>query len=626
MVALFAFMNEDSFVKNIAGVTDLIQSGDNKVRTKDGGDEGVTGEYQDVLDLPMSDEELLELRDEYEGKSNKYLPKIKARQDKNKIYYKGMQRSSNGEPDRVVSSNLLFESEETFIPQALSKNPEPVVWSDNTEEGKAASNDVKTMLQYHADILCLRKKLGVMVRHWSIYFIGVVKHGWDSKTVNGKEVGDIKTEIRKPQNFVLDPNGYIDEYGNFVGEFVGERIESSAKTLMDLFPKHKAYILIKAAGKLGTSVTRTEWWTDDYCFTTFQDKVLDKHKNQFFNYGTEEKRDEEGLVTQTATPAVNHFAAPKMPYTFLSVFSLQEQPHDITNLIEQNISNQDRINDRDDQISKNLRNGNNSIALSGLSFTVETAEQAARALEDGDPVLVPDGQVENAIKRLPANDIPAGVFTAQQEDKNTLRGVFGVQGLAPSSDNKAETARGQILDQSHDSSRIGGGIGDALEQVADNIFNWWLQLYCVFYDEPHYGAIMGNGRAVEYVQIINTNLTRKFVVSVSPNSMSPKDEISEQNLAVDLANSGWLDPINLFKKLNYPDPLETAKMVSLWKINPAQYALTFFPEAGAQPAAGGMGNPPNMVPPPQTADESLAAPPASPALSQVPLETAAAPV
>ncbi len=610
-------MDKDSFALNIDGARQLVESGTNKTNQKEGGEEGITGEYQDVLDLPMTDEELLELRDEYEGKSNKYLPKIKARQDKNKVYYQGRQTSSEGQTDRVIASNILFEAEETFIPQALSKNPEPVVWSDNTEEGKLASNDIKTMLQYHADTLCLRRKLGVMVRHWSIYFTGVVKHGWDSK------LNDIKTEIRKPQNFVFDPNGYVDEYGNFIGQFLGERIESSAKELIDLYPKHKDYILIKTTGKLGTSVVRTEWWNDDYCFTTFQDKVLDKHKNEYFNYGDQEKQDEEGNIIQTATPGVNHFASPKMPYTFLSVFSLQEQPHDITNLIEQNIANQDRIVERDNQISKNLRNGNNSIALSGISFTVETAEQAARALEDGDPVLVPDGQVENGIKRLPANNLPASIFQAQDNDKTTLRSVFGTLGLTPNNDDRQETARGQILDQSHDSSRIGGGVGDALEQVADNIFNWWLQLYCVFYDEPHYGAVMGNGRAVDYVTIVNTNLTRKFVISVSPNSMSPKDEVSEQNLAVDMANTGWLDPINLFKKLNYPDPMETAKMVSLWKVSPQMYIQTFFPEA--QPAQASPTDNPTDFASPQPTDQSLSQPSASPALSQVPIATSSTP-
>ena len=605
-------MNEDSFALNIAGVKDLVESSTNKTETNFSKEEGVSSDYVDILELKMDDTELLTLRDEWENRSSPYTAKISPRQKKNKLYYQGKQKST-GDSDNVVSSNLIFESQETFIPQALSKNPEPVVWSDNTDEGKSASNDIKTMLQYHADVLCLRKKLGVAVRHWSIYFTAVLKHGWD------EEVKEIKLDTRKPQNFVLDPNGYIDEFGNYIGDYLGEKITCTASRLIELYPNEKEYITFKVDGKMGTRITYTEWWTDKYCFYTFGDKVLDKHKNEYFNYAD--------TNNESATPAMNHFAVPKMPYTFLSVFSLQEQPHDTTNLIEQSIPNQDRINDRDDQISRNLRSGNNSIALSGLSFNSETAKQAANALEDGDPVLVPDGQVENAIKRLPASNIPTSVFTAQENDKVALRSIFGVQGLS-SQPNKGEdtTARGMILNQAHDSTRIGGGIGDALEQVADNVFNWWLQMYMVFYDEPHYAAIMGNGRAVEFVGLVKSDMNRHFVVSVSANSMQPKDEITEQNLAIDLANKGWLDPINLFKKLNYPDPMETAKMVTLFRTNPQMYMMTYFPEQAPVQPAGGQPNPTDIrLEQPAQQQPNVSAEPASAALSSVPINSEATP-
>jgi len=597
----------DSFQQNIDGVRDLVGSNTNKIESEPLAEEGIDGDVIDELELKMSDEELISLKDKWEIKSSPYIAKIKPRQDKNKKYYLGKQ-NNNGDTDNVISSNLIFESEETFIPQALSKNPEPVVWSDNTDEGKSASNDIKTMLQFHADTLGLRKKLGVLVRHWSVYFTGVLKHGWDEKTK------EIKCDIRQPKNFILDPEGYIDEFGNYIGDYLGEKRSIKAQQLIEDYPEHKDYITLKVDGKLGTKIIYTEWWTDEYCFYTYEDKVLDKHKNEFFNYEGE---------GDSAIQGMNHFAIPKMPYTFLSVFSFQEQPHDDTNLIEQNIPNQDRINARDEQISRNLASGNNSIALSGISFNVETAKQAAQALEDGNPVLVPDGQVDNAIKRLPANGIPVAVFQAQENDKQSLRSIFGVQGLTAQPDTDT-TARGMILNQSHDSSRIGGGIGDALEQVADNVFNWWLQLYYVFYDEPHFAAIMGNGRAVEFVELVKSNMNRHFVVSVSPNSMQPKDEITEQNLAIDLANKGWLDPINLFKKLNYPDPMETARMVTLFKLDPAMYMTKFFPEEMMQ-QGGQMGNPPDMNPLPQPVDQTLGSEPASASLSQVPISTPSMP-
>ena len=611
----------DAFAENILGVKNLIESGTNKVLIDGLPEEGVGADMEDVLELKMDEEELIELKRQWENKSAGYLPKITSKQERNKAYYLGTQRQSGTQNATPVASNLIFESQETFIPQALAKNPEPVVWSDNTDEGKEESDGVKTMLQFHADVLCLRKKLGVMVRHWSIYYIGVAKHGWDAKN------NDISTEIRKPKNFVLDPDGYINEYGDYIGAFLGERIESSAKDLIDLYPKFKEYITIKCNNKLGTTVVRTEWWTDEFCFVTFGDIVLDKHKNEFFNYDvTETSKDEYGMPHDEVLKGQNHFSTPKMPYTFLSVFSLQEQPYDDTNLIEQNIANQDRINDRDYQIDKNLRSGNNSIAVSGISFNSETAKQAAQALEDGDPVLVPDGQIESAIKRIPANALPSGVMESQQVDKDTLRSVFGVQGVTASAPNENTTARGMILNSQMDSSRIGGGVGDALEQVADNIFNWWLQLYYVFYDEKHYAAIMGSGRAVNYVGIAMQDQTRRFVVSVTPDSMKPKDEITEQNLALDLANKGWLDPINLFKKLNYPDPMETAKMVTLYKLDPMQYFQMFFPEAmPAQQAQPIPGNPGDVAQPPQPQDQSLSQQPASSSLAQVPINSPALP-
>ncbi len=590
-------MDKDAFQLNIDGVENLIGSDTNKIGSAEDVHEGVEGDPVDELELDMSDKELLELSREYENKNSLYYGKenIEARQKQNKAYLLGKQKQGNSQGSKTVPSNLLFEATATFVPQALAKNPEPVVWSDNTQEGKLASNDIKTMLQFHADVLCLRKKLGVMVWHWGVYFIAVIKHGWNT------EINDIISEIRKPANFILDPDGYVDEYGDFRGAFVGERIQSTAQQLIDLYPKHKDEISNKVGLKLGTNVVRTEWWNDKYCFTTFNQVVLDKHKNEFFNY-------EEGKT--------NHFALPKMPYTFLSVFSLQEQPYDFTNLIEQNIANQDRINERDKQIEKNLAHGNNSLLMDDKSFTSETAHQGADAIERGDPILGPKGSVE----RLPSNPLPNGVLDSQQIDKDTLRSIYGTQGLSAQQPDENTTARGMILNQSHDSTRIGGGIGDALEQVADNIFNWWLQLYYVFYDDKHYAAIMGQASAVEYVGLTMNGQERKFVVSVSPNSMQPKDEITEMNQAVDLADKGWLDPINLFKKLNYPDPLETAKAVTLFRVNPQLYMQKYFPEQAAQQQGQNLpDNPPDLNSIPGTPAEPLSQEPASAALSQVPL-------
>ena len=170
-------------------------------------------------------------------------------------------------------------------------------------------------------------------------------------------VGDITIENRKIQDFIFDPNGYVDAYGDFIG-YLGERITVTAEKLTDLFPNHKQYITEQVKGEMGTEVTYTEWRSadDTFTFTTFKEKVLDKHKNQYFRYPTPsiDPITQQPIINGVGDPVYNdprnHFAAPKKPYTFLSVFSLQEQPHDVTGLIEQNIPNQNRITRRTEQI------------------------------------------------------------------------------------------------------------------------------------------------------------------------------------------------------------------------------------------------------------------------------------
>lgn len=609
----------DNFQLNIDAVKNLVGSNTNKSFVDDGDNEGIADEQEDYLSVDLTDEELIELKNQYEGEWAGYYPKIKPRQEKNKVYLIGKQHNS-GAKDVPTASNLLFEATATFVPAALAKNPEPVVWSDNTPEGKKSSSDLKTMLQYHAETLGLREKLSLMVWHWSVYFTAVIKYGWDEK------IGDIKMDVRKPQNFLLDPNGYVDEFGNFCG-WLGERIKMPARKLVKMFPKHKDYITVKVNGKMGTECIYTEWWEDDMCFSTFFDKVLDSHKNEFFNYGTDSTTDDDGIETP-GIEAHNHFATPLKPYTFLSVFSLQEEPCDITNLIEQNIANQDRIVVRDNQIDKNLRQGNNSLKVSGLSFNQEIAHQAAQAIEDGDPILIPDGKMDS-VERIPANALPNGLLDAQENNKNILRSIYGTQGITASQPDTDETAHGMVINTNRDSSRIGGGIGDSLERVAKGAFNYLTQLYYVFYDEPHFASIMGNGAAVSYVMLQMQDQSRRFVVSVAPNSMKPKDEITEQNLAVQLMEGEMLDPLSFFERIDDPDPTASATRLLEYKLNPQGYMQQYLSPQAPMAPQGSPGGPQQAGgPPTQNAGPTpdLSAPPASSNLAQAPLPSNTQPI
>lgn len=639
----------DPFTLSIAGVDQLVSSDKNKHPSgSNNNPEGVESDKFDALTLNMSDADLLKLRSEWEARYAPYESKIKPLFDRNLESYLGKRKDGQWlVSEGPLAGNLQFEAEETFLAAALAKNPEPVVWADNTPEGNAVATAVKTMLQFHADQLVLRRKLSIMVRQWSIYHLGVLKHGWKSvKNAQGEEIGDVEIENRKIQDFIFDPNGYVNAYGDFTS-WLGERVTVTAEKLVEMFPEHKAYIELLVEGKMGTECVYTEWWTNEYTFVTFKEKVLDKHKNQYFRYPEPE------IDPLTGQPALdpmngelvltkprNHFASPKKPYTFLSVFSLQEQPHDITGLIEQNISNQNRIARQTEQLDANISASNNGYAYSEDNFNQETAKQAANARKKGNPILIPQGgTIDSAIRELPAQSLPAAFFTQLENHKNDLRSSWGIQGIAAQQPDEDQTARGMILNQAQDTSRIGGGIGQAIEQVADNVFNWLVQEYYVFYDEQHFASIMGTAKAVEYIAFSNEQLDRQLIISVSPDSMKPKDEITNLNLAQALFDKGAIGPKTLLKMVDFPDPDEAAADGVLWKIDPMGYFQLNFPdyaqrlqqqqqqnamvEAQNQATATGMNTAAEVAntPAEQTTEpeQSVSVDPASASLSQVPL-------
>lgn len=582
-------MDESSnpFSLNVRGVQDLVENQTNKVPGTGGqSPEGVVSEKFDVLAVSMTDEELLKLRDQYEKRYAPYEGKLKPRVKKIRESYQGKRASGQYlvDTEEPIDANIQFEAEETFLAAALAKNPAPVVWCDNTPEGNVIASAVKTMLQFHADQLVLRRKLAIMVRQWSMDLLGGLKPGWNEK------IKDVMIDNVKIKDYVFDPEGYVDAYGDFSSWF-GERKKVTAENLIELFPKHKTLISLAVDGQMGTDVMYTEWWpNDEFCFYTFKDVVLDKHKNQYFRY-PEPMMSEDGMtpaldpISQEPmmTKPRNHFAHPKKPGIFLSVYSLQEQPHDITSNVEQNISTQRKITRRTDQIDYNISRANNSDVFSADNFNQETAKQAADALKIGNPIIVPSGKpLGEAIMRLQAPGIPADAFSELEIAKNDLRSSWGIQGIAAQPSDEDQTARGMILNQANDTSRISGGIGSSIEQVADNAFNWLTQLYYVFYDEEHFAAVMGSAKAVEYVTLSNAQFDRQLIVSVAPDSMKPKDEITNINLAQALFDKGAIGPKTLLKMVDFPDPDESAADGVMYRLDPMGYFQLNFPEYAAR--------------------------------------------
>lgn len=559
-----------------------------------------TDEYESSL----SETKVLELASQWKRTYSVYETEIQKSQKLSFDYWIGKHRNqnptiqTNANAD-VNSDNLIFESTETFLPIATRANPDPLVNADPSDFGQRLSHDVKAALVNFADTQLLRRKLAKGTRHWLLNRIGVWKLSWNPITKV------IELTVTNPKRMLFDYEGYINEKCEFVGEYLAEKKRASAELLVELFPKKEKEIVAKAKGKMGTKLDYIEWWyrSTDVFYTMDDDLVLGKFKNPNWNYDiqaeepTEQIIDpesgeivEEGQDGQEGVEATNHLKEKTYPYRFLSIFTIGESPHDNTSLILQNIPKQDQINRREAQIEFNVKKQNNGMVVSGTAFTEEQASLASSALARGVSIRVPNGDVAKAVMFPQVPALPADVYNSLKDARTELKNIFGISGSTPEGIKSQETVRGKILINQMDSSRIGGGITEYIEQVADAIYNLVVQFMFVYYDEEHFITTAGAVSGMELVTLKNDQfpLLKSLTITVKEGSLIPKDPMTQRNEAIDLWSANAIDPRSLYKKLDFPDPDEATNQLILWQMLqkgqiPPQMYLPTFSVAGSIP-------------------------------------------
>lgn len=553
---------------SLSGDTNKIGQGDNIEQQ-----EGVISELSDELKLSTPDEELIKISKNWIKEWQPYEVEMRKKQEKNEKYWLGQHSEHIFDDDDKSSDNIIFEALETFLPEVSKQNPEPLVMADNTEEGLKQSKDVRNTLVYLSDTNSVKLKTKKVVRYWSLYYLGVGKVGWSLRK------NDITYEAVRPQKLILDPNATVNEQGIYEGEYLGEYKKDTAYNLVKRFPEKAEYIRYQAKDKMGTKIQYIEWWGNfgESLFWTLKDVVLKKTKNPHWNYdGKETRINDYGTEIEVEVKGSNHFALPQIPYVFLSVFNLGKQPHDETSLIEQNIPLQNIINKRQKQIDKNADSQNNGLVLSGDYFTQEQAKTANDSLRRGDALFVPQGDVRGAYARDASPALARDIYQQLIDSRNELRNIFGTSGLTPEGIKSEQTVRGKILISGRDQSR-NSIISEHLEQFYDRLFNWFVQMIYVYYDEDHLATIVGTDKAQELTTLRNSDLTKQLVVSIKEGSLIPKDPLTQRNEAVDMFAEGAISLIELHKKLDMPDPKESAKEALIWQTDP----VSLFQEEGS---------------------------------------------
>lgn len=528
-------------------------------------EQGVVSEKLPELKLDMKNEDLAKLTMEWEKMWDKSDIKSKwmTAADENEKYWLGNHFNRpdiNVAKNRPQQDNAIFESLETYLPKITRRNPEPMVLLKNSEEAENEEfesyvKDLQKDLGDIADEVKLRLKLKKGCRHWAIYLLGAAKMGWDMN----RDMPAIK--IIRPKKLILDPDATVDEDG-YTGKYIGEYRKMEAGMLKDMLKNiggeegYEAVIdrMVKP-DQLGTDIQFIEWWTNEYMCWTLDKEVLLKKKNPHWNYDTkqpgESAVDEYGVETPGAEVEVigqNHLPVPTIPLILLSVFNLGKHPMDDTSLIGQNLANQDRINKRGKQIDKAAdgMNGGVVVSLARAGLTEQQAANVTKALHNGGTVVIPDGTPDEAIKRMISPGLPNDVYNDLVDTRRRLSDIFGTSGLSPTGVSKERTVRGKYQAENMDTDRIGGGVSEYLEQFADDIYNYCVQLLYVYDDK--YSAMQNKP---------------KVVVSVKEGSLLPKDSTTIANQAIELSAAGKMSTLDLYKNLDYSNPEELAANVWL---------------------------------------------------------------
>jgi len=187
--------------------------------------------------------------------------------------------------------------------------------------------------------------------------------------------------------------------------------------------------------------------------------------------------------------------------------------------------------------------------------------------------------------------LPNYMFELWNALNHALDNLFGIHSTTRGEREGKETAKGRTLLKAADMGRLDYIVRE-IDRAVKELGDGWVQLMKMFYTEPRKIKMLGDLGDMEMFEISGEDFEDGSEIMVKSGSTLPHDEVSEADQALLLWQQGAIDPISLYEKLDFPDPMKSAERLMKWKMG------TLIPvEQPAPPGVGGAGAGP-VVPPP----------------------------
>jgi hypothetical protein len=527
-------------------------------------------EEMPVLSLDVPDKELIENFKRWEEDARSYWDDPKGfdlanRRKKNMLYWRGIQLDE----DKLYSyqipyvQNELFVATETITAYTTSSNPSAEVCpEDDTPQSKVLAESLEWGLNVHSEKFKLKEKMEKVERSMYLKYVGAIKLYWD------ENIEDIVPKVIEPENIVVDKACRMGENPLFVCE----TCTATVQQIFNLFPEKKDAFMreigrVRTSSKLESSVYAYKeiWFTEindegeTECVAWYiGNLLLGKAKNPNFLY------DGDGVQI------TNFLPRPMKPYVFFNYMNSGAHMIDETSPFEQAIPLQDALNKRGRQIMENADTANSILVLKSGAISTEEAENITR---DPNQILVlqtqGDAPVNSAFGEITPHLLPNYVLNDKQDIKNAIHEIMGT----PSQFRGAQDRGGAgTLGEARMMKEQAGGrqdkIIECLEAGLDTYYNLLVQMMKVWYKSPKKFACRDNDGKFVYVELSREKIPDVAWVHVEHGSTQKKDKNRDEQIAMNLAQMGLIDPYNLFKDLGMKNAEQRYDTLVKFKMSP----------------------------------------------------------
>lgn len=496
-----------------------------------------------------------------------FMSKLHKSAEENKKQYLGkfIPDSDYQETDEKIIINHTFLAVETIVPIVSRRTPEANVFvfprkPQNRQKKEKLENYLRDLWEIEIQ---MQKEIEKAVRQGLIHRFAAFKIFYDTENdrIDSRLIPSKRITIPETEDFEDLP---------FVAELVdityGEAVE---RYELDTETQNK----LKAALKEGengvdevvdsTSFKMTEYWEDNIVLWKFKDIPLGSGKNPYYDFKDDSKK--------------NHFKSPQKPYLFFSFLTTGDSAVDETTFIEQTHTAQRVLNLRSTQVNRALEENDQIIETYGLP-----ANQAYQLMNKGMKIIA-HTDPQGFVRRVPTNIDTVSFQRDQQYLTGYMDQLFGTLPTIRGEQDTKETATGRSILRESALTRQ-EIIHRNIEYMAQNWYNYAIQLIKMFYEEPKeiYSLPESVNEWEEDYSISSEDLEDVVVkVLVKSGSTIPVDRVTKRAELFDLFSAGAISGKDLLIELGYASANRMSRNAFLAQTDPA----ALFDESSYDPVA-----------------------------------------